>query len=144
MAELQNEIRTAFTSLDDLSLEELPRLPVLEATLKEGIRMYPPVPTGLPRLSPPGGMMVGEYHVPEGTSISVHQLSSYRDEDNFKHASQFRPERWMGDVEFKDDNQGAFEPFSVGPRNCIGKVCQSPCPLFVTIKNRSSFESRKC
>lgn len=126
MTNLQNEIRTVFSNMDDLSLEALPRLPILDATLKEGIRMYPPVPIGLPRVSPPGGMMVGEYHVPEGTSISVHQLSSYRNEDNFKHPYEFRPERWMGDAEFKDDNLGAFEPFSVGPRNCLGKVCQPP------------------
>lgn len=30
----------------------------------------------------------------------------------------FRPERWLGDPEFKDDRLGALEPFSTGPRNC--------------------------
>lgn len=84
--------------------------------------MYPPVPTGLPRVSPPGGMTVGEHFVPEGTKLAVHQLSTYRDPDNFKHAYEFHPERWLGDPEFKGDKLDSLEPFSVGPRNCIGKV----------------------
>lgn len=122
LAELQDELRSAFSSIDDMHLDSLAKLPLLEAVLKEGIRMYPPVPVGLPRVSPPGGMMVGEYFVPEGTIIAVHQLSTYRQVDNFKYADQFRPERWLGDPEFKDDKLDAFEPFSVGPRNCLGKV----------------------
>lgn len=122
MTELQNELRNAFSSIDEMQLDPLAKLPMLEAVIKEGIRMYPPVPIGLPRISPPGGMMVGEYFVPEGTSIAVHQLSTYRQEDNFKHAEQFRPERWLGDPEFNHDKLDAFEPFSVGPRNCLGKV----------------------
>ncbi|KAK5946777.1 hypothetical protein PMZ80_000920 [Knufia obscura] len=121
MIKLQHELRSAFSSIDDMHLDSLARVPFLEAVLKEGIRMYPPVPIGLPRVSPPGGMTVGEHFVPEGTVVAVHQLSTYRQEDNFKHAYEFKPERWLGDLEFKDDRLDAFEPFSVGPRNCLGK-----------------------
>lgn len=118
---LQDELRTAFASNEDMHLEPLAKLPLLEATIKEGIRMYPPVPIGLSRISPPGGMTVGSHFVPEGTAIAVHQLSTYRDKSNFKHPYEFRPERWLEDPEFKDDRLDAFEPFSVGPRNCLGK-----------------------
>lgn len=125
MIKLQHELRSAFSSIDDMHLDSLARVPFLEAVLKEGIRMYPPVPIGLPRVSPPGGMTVGEHFVPEGTVVAVHQLSTYRQEDNFKHAYEFKPERWLGDLEFKDDRLDAFEPFSVGPRNCLGKVSEA-------------------
>lgn len=118
---LQKELRGAFAGMDDMTLEALAHLPMLEAVIKEGIRMYPPVPIGLPRVSPPGGMTVGDHFVPEGTAVAVHQLATYRSEDNFKHAHIFRPERWMEDPEFKDDRLDALEPFSVGPRNCLGK-----------------------
>lgn len=34
----------------------------------------------------------------------------------------FIPERWLGqDSRFENDNRDAFQPFSTGPRNCIGR-----------------------
>lgn len=32
----------------------------------------------------------------------------------------FVPERWLGDPEYKDDKCDAYQPFSIGTRNCIG------------------------
>lgn len=47
---------------EELSLEELPRLPYLNACFEEGLRVYPPVPIGLPRETPEGGNMIcGEW-----------------------------------------------------------------------------------
>jgi cytochrome P450 len=43
----------------------------------------------------------------------------YRQESNFKDAETFDPERWLDWNGY--DNRDAFEPFSLGPRNCIGK-----------------------
>lgn len=83
--------------------------------------MYPPVPSGLNRKVPKGGVTVSGAFVPEDTSMSIHQFSTYRSEDHFKNPYEFRPERWLGDPEYKDDHLDAVEPFSVGPRNCIGK-----------------------
>jgi cytochrome P450 len=40
---------------------------------------------------------------------------------NFKDPESFVPERWLGHDEYKDDNRAVFQPFSVGPRNCLGK-----------------------
>ena len=125
LTKLTAELRGQFSSLDDLHLDDLARLPYLNAILREGLRMYPPVPTALPRRVPKGGHVINDALVPEGTQVSVHHLSTYRSADNFKNASEFRPERWMGDPEYKDDNLDALEPFSVGPRNCLGKVCNS-------------------
>lgn len=122
LSRLQAELRQNFTKVADLRLEPLAKLTYLEAVLKESLRMYPPVPIGLPRVSPPGGMQVGGHFVPEGTILAVHHLSTYRHPDNFKDAHSFRPERWLGDPEFKDDKLDSLEPFSVGPRNCLGKV----------------------
>lgn len=122
LAELQGELRQNFSKVADLKLEPLAKMIYMEAVLKESLRMYPPVPIGLPRVSPPGGMQVGEHFVPEGTIVAVHHLSTYRHADNFKHPEQFRPERWLGDPEFADDKLDSLEPFSVGPRNCLGKV----------------------
>jgi cytochrome P450 len=51
----------------------------------------------------------------------VHQLSQGHNEALFKHAHEFHPERWLDDPEYKDDQLDAVEPFSTGPRNCLGK-----------------------
>jgi cytochrome P450 len=46
----------------ELTLEVLPRLPYLNACFEEGLRMYPPVPNGLPHLVAEGGNAIcGEW-----------------------------------------------------------------------------------
>jgi cytochrome P450 len=119
---LTQEIRSAFTSIEDMNLESLARQKYLMAVLQEGLRMYPPVPSELPRMVPAGGATVCGEWIPGGTTLGVHHLSTYRNEKLFRKPYEFHPERWLGDPEFKDDKLDALEPFSVGPRNCLGKV----------------------
>lgn len=85
--------------------------------------MFPPVANIMPRVSPPGGATILGQYVPGGTSIGIHHWSTYHSESNFKQAEEFHPERWMEgkDSEYASDNKKALQPFSYGPRNCIGK-----------------------
>ena len=46
---------------------------------------------------------------------------AHRSTINFKDPDVFAPERWLGDPEFATDNKEASQPFSVGPRSCIGR-----------------------
>lgn len=71
--------------------------------------------------------------------MGVHQLSTYRNEANFKNAYEFHPERWLQDPEYKDDNLNALEPFSVGPRNCVGKnlAWHGACSLLCSLTDHS-------
>lgn len=46
------EIRSAFAAENDIVPESVKRLPYLAAMVSEGLRMYPPFPEGLPRLTP--------------------------------------------------------------------------------------------
>ncbi|KAK5129082.1 hypothetical protein LTR08_003926 [Meristemomyces frigidus] len=121
MEKLTTEIRTAFASFDDLTLEALAHQKYLMAVLQEGMRMYPPVPTTLPRVVPKGGMAVHGQWVPEGTVVGVNHMGVYRSKAHFKYPNEFHPERWLGDPEFSDDHLDALEVFSTGPRNCLGK-----------------------
>jgi len=118
---LREEIRSSFTSLEDLHLEPLAKQKYLMAVLQEGLRMYPPVPSALPRKVPAGGATVCGEWLPEGTTVGVHHLATYQNEEFFRKPHEFHPERWLGDPEFKDDRLDSLEPFSVGPRNCVGK-----------------------
>ena len=121
---LARELRTAYPGgLEDMTFENLARQRYLTAVIQEGMRLYPPVPSELPRVVPAEGTtLFGEY-IPGGTTIGVHHMATYRREEFFKTPNEFHPERWLGGTEFKDDDLDAVENFSVGARNCIGKVC---------------------
>lgn len=46
---LVSEIRTTFSSNEDITITSTARLQYLQACLEESLRLYPPVATGLPR-----------------------------------------------------------------------------------------------
>ena len=69
--------------------------------------------------SPQGNVIAGKF-VPGGTSVSVSHWSCYHSADNFLDPYKFVPERWLGDERYIDDNKRALQPFSLGPRNCLG------------------------
>ncbi|KAK4957698.1 hypothetical protein LTR10_005665 [Elasticomyces elasticus] len=121
LAKVTAEIRSAFRSVDDFRFEDLARQKYLMAVLHEGLRMYPPLPILVPREVPSSGMKIGDHWVPGGTVVGVHHYATYRSETHFRHANEFRPERWLGDPEFASDHLDTLEVFSVGPRNCLGQ-----------------------
>ncbi|TLS22076.1 uncharacterized protein PpBr36_09391 [Pyricularia pennisetigena] len=108
---------------DGLHIDTLRQLSYLQACFEEALRMYPPVPLGIPRLVPSGGAAVAGKFVPEGTRVAVHHLATYRNEKNFKNPWSFVPERWLpeGADVYGSDRKEALQPFSTGPRNCMGK-----------------------
>lgn len=55
MKKLVEEVRTMFASEEEIDLTSVNRLTYMLACLDEALRMYPPVPTGLPREVPKGG-----------------------------------------------------------------------------------------
>ncbi|KAI1822823.1 cytochrome P450 monooxygenase-like protein [Xylaria intraflava] len=116
MARLQAEVRGAFMSVDEITSDSTAELPYLHGVIEESLRLFPPVAFGLPRYAP-GGMVDGHY-VPEGTVVSVSVLSMPRDPRFWKDPESFRPERWVG--EGFNDEKKASQPFSMGPRSCLG------------------------
>ncbi|KAK4446266.1 cytochrome P450 [Podospora aff. communis PSN243] len=118
---LTAEIRGTFKSEDEIDFVSVSSMPYLLACLEEALRMYPPVPTGLPRVVPAGGATVCGNYVPEKTIVAVHQWAMYHNETHFKEPFSYHPERWLGDPAFASDNKEAFQPFHIGPRNCLGR-----------------------
>lgn len=106
-----------------MTLEALGALPYLHACMEESLRVYPPVPTGLPRKAPKGGAFVDGVWIPDDVSVAVTQLAAYRSEANWYRSYDYIPERWLKqDERFAKDDHASFQPFSMGPRNCIGKI----------------------
>ncbi|KAL9012057.1 MAG: hypothetical protein Q9173_003152, partial [Seirophora scorigena] len=121
MKKLVAEIRGRFKSQEEITLEEVIKMRYLMAVISESLRMYPPVPTGFPRVVPDGGDMISGHWVPEKTSVYVSQFPANRSPRNFTDPDSFVPERWLGDEKYAKDNFAVVNPFSFGPRNCVGK-----------------------
>jgi cytochrome P450 len=122
MRKLKDEVRGRWEKYNDITLEEVNKSPYLLAVLQEALRYFPPVPTGFERRVAKGGEFVSGYFVPEGTALCVSSYPTARSERNFKDPEAFVPERWMGDARYANDKREAMQPFSFGPRNCIGRV----------------------
>ncbi|KAK8000961.1 trichothecene c-15 hydroxylase [Apiospora marii] len=116
LAKLTTEVRAAFPSEDAISIAGTSSLPYLLAVLDESLRIYPP-----PRKIAKGGDTIVEHFVPEDTVVEIWQWAVYNNPTIITEPENFAPERWLGDPKYKNDRLDAVQPFSVGPRNCIGK-----------------------
>ncbi|KAI0198215.1 cytochrome P450 monooxygenase-like protein [Astrocystis sublimbata] len=116
MKKLQDEVRGAFTSVEQVTGESAGSLPYLHGVIEEAMRLFPPAPFPMPRHSP--GAVVDGHYVPAGTVVSVSPLSMTRDARYWQDPQQFRPERWVGSG--FNDQKKASQPFSTGSRACLG------------------------
>ncbi|KAI1775648.1 cytochrome P450 ClCP1 [Hypoxylon cercidicola] len=118
---LTKEVRSKFNNDNEITLTSVGSLTYMLACLNEALRRYPPVPVGLPRQVPKGGVFISGEFIPESTVVAVWQYAINHDAHFWTQPYSFAPERFMGDPKFKTDQLEAMQPFSVGPRNCIGR-----------------------
>ncbi|KAI0398145.1 cytochrome p450 monooxygenase [Xylariaceae sp. FL0594] len=121
LRKLVHEVRTSFKSQDEIDLVSVNSLEYMLACINETFRLYPPTPLGLPRVVPKGGCKIAGHWIPQDTSVSVWQLAANYSSRNFAKPEEYHPERFLGAPAFAGDDLGAMQPFSVGPRNCIGR-----------------------
>ncbi|CRK18662.1 hypothetical protein BN1708_012423 [Verticillium longisporum] len=117
---LQEEIDKYFADRDGTDHASLAKLPYLQACIDESLRLYPPIPSGLQRLTPPGGIRVENTFIPGDTIVQVPSYTLYRDQRVFPRPDEFVPERWTSKPEFVKDKT-IFAPFSIGRYSCVGK-----------------------
>jgi len=73
----------------------------------------------MPRASP--GETVDGYFIPKGVVVSTSSWAAVHDPKNFHEPWAFKPERWLdGECKEKDVRE-ASQPFSLGPRACLGR-----------------------
>lgn len=122
---------------------EARNLPYLQACIKEGLRMWPPVMGLMQKKVPLGGEMVNGNFIPGGTNIGYCAWGVHRNKEVFgEDADIFRPERWLGVDEERliEMHRVADLVFGSGRYGCLGKpvalfelgkalaeVCRTPC-----------------
>ena len=111
------DLADELSSLSDapLSFEAVKDRPLLDAVIKESMRLLPPVPMQIRRASVPTEL--GKYPVPERTRVVMSAFVINRLPDLYPDPDRFKPERWAS------IKPSAFEyaTFSAGPRICPGQ-----------------------
>jgi cytochrome P450 len=97
---------------------DLPALPWLSATLKEAMRLYPPIAAVMTRRAT-ADLKVQGYTVPRGSMLRITPWVLQRDPRSFTEPEAFRPERFLPGA--PPPPRGAWMPFGAGPRVCIGQ-----------------------
>ncbi|KAI1436709.1 cytochrome P450 [Xylaria sp. CBS 124048] len=131
---LTREIRDAFPAEQDGSCpirfasRELQSITYLVACIDEAMRISPPVPSILPRIVGPGGIVVDGEFFPEGIDLGIPHYAMHRDPEYFPDPLTYKPERWMqsqttqGRTMTPGTGQApSFTPFGAGRSSCIGK-----------------------
>ncbi|KAE8361745.1 cytochrome P450 [Aspergillus caelatus] len=116
---LRDEIRGRYNHLSEITSTTALQLPYLQAVISEGLRIYPPGSQGFPRNTPPQGIVVNGIYVPGNVEVYTSAWTVTHDARYFHDPYTFKPERWLDPN--CTDNKEASQPFSLGPRGCLGR-----------------------
>jgi cytochrome P450 len=114
---LREELKEYGKTPEELTKEDLTKLPLLDAVWKESLRLYPPIPI-LSRQTLEEDV-IGGFKVPAGVSVQCCPYITHRDERFWNQPNTFMPERFVDRVISRDDC--TYFPFAKGPRACIGE-----------------------
>ncbi|THU67550.1 hypothetical protein C4D60_Mb05t25840 [Musa balbisiana] len=98
---------------------DVPRLPYVEAIVKETMRLHPVAPMLVPRLSREHTTVDG-YDIPAGTRVLVSVWAIGRDPSVWDAPEEFRPERFVGSQIDVKGHDFELLPFGAGRRMCPG------------------------
>jgi len=103
---------------ENLEYSNLADLTVLDAIMKESLRLCPPVPAQ-PRMAIKDTEVQG-FFIPEGTIVTVPQLINHRDPQYYSHPAMFDPDRFSPERAEDKGHRMAWMPFGGGVHKCIG------------------------
>lgn len=121
--QLREEILQEISGKDlkEITIEELNGIKLLNYVIKEGLRFYPPAWANI-RIAAKD-LQLGDIFLPKDAAVLIPILAIHRDPASWgPKADQFLPERWdptKTDI-YPEPPRGAYIPFNIGPRDCIG------------------------
>ena len=134
---LREEIALHVNPSEEIIDQKLQNAEHLNGVIFEALRLHPPVPTAIPRLTPPEGLQIGQTYIPGNVTVWCSQYAIGRStfaqlaffqsiisiptdrmkplvgERVYQNASSFIPERWYPDSKMIYE-RSAFAPFSIG------------------------------
>ena len=121
--QLREEIMQEISGKDlrEVTIEELNGIKLLNYVIKEGLRYYPPAWANI-RLAAKD-LQLGDIFFPKDSAVLIPILALHRDPASWgPTADQFLPERWdpCKSDKYPEPPRGAYIPFNIGPRDCIG------------------------
>lgn len=119
-ARLHRELESTLGGRDPTPAD-LPELPVLDAVVRESLRLYPP--QYLLFREPTAAVTLGGYHIDPETIVVLPPWVLHRDEQYWTVPKQFRPARWLDGDGGRSDGERpeyAYVPYGAGPRHCLG------------------------
>ncbi|KAK5662353.1 hypothetical protein OQA88_8263 [Cercophora sp. LCS_1] len=102
---------------------EARKLPMLQACIKEGLRIWPPITAPTPRVSNVDATICG-VHIPAGTNVCWSAWAILRNKEVFgPDADVFRPDRWLQADEKRvlPMNETVDLCFAHGKNGCLGR-----------------------
>lgn len=101
-----------------ISLEQVPKLPYLEAIIKETLRLYPTA-TFITRTTLES-FTIDNWHFPEDALVIINIFELHRRAELYCKPTLFRPERFLD--EHEQPERYAYMPFGAGSRICMGNM----------------------
>ncbi len=116
VARVRAEVSAVISPGQAVSLEDLKRLPFLEATIKETLRLLPPSSTATRRLT--RSLVLDGVLYEKGWGIVAEPRIAHRMEAHFTQPNRFDPDRFLDDR--GEGRPYEFIPFGGGVHACLG------------------------
>uniref|UniRef100_A0A5F5PXT1 Steroid 17-alpha-hydroxylase/17,20 lyase n=1 Tax=Equus caballus TaxID=9796 RepID=A0A5F5PXT1_HORSE len=104
------------------TLSDRNRLLLLEATIREVLRIRPVAPMLIPHKALVDSS-IGEFAVDEGTNVIINLWALHHNEKEWHQPDRFMPERFLDPTGSQLISPSlSYLPFGAGPRSCIGEL----------------------
>ena len=118
MAKVVAELDELYADGTEVSYQALRAMPHLESTIKEALRLHPPLILLLRVANV--DVEVGGYRIPAGKMVAASPSVSNRLPEAFGDPEVFRPDRYLEDPAADVANPWNWIPFGAGRHRCVG------------------------
>ncbi|HEY2167579.1 MAG TPA: cytochrome P450 [Jatrophihabitantaceae bacterium] len=120
MAQVVTELDDLYADGREVSFQALREIPFLESTLKETLRLHPPLILLLRIAKQP--IEIGGYTVPSGAMVGASPAVSNRIPADFPQPDTFDPSRYLEPRQEDLINRWTWIPFGAGRHRCVGSA----------------------